>query len=287
MTETASDNPDAQVVVVCMACMCSGPISAESTGMDCTACRNSSDFIHCPHCRWPLLIFRGAPTMTCPGCGTRTDAPLRNAQSAPATAVSYFQGLIAVSPDSSEVAVHPACTAIAAWGMPFHPGTLVSLAATASELHLTPIGVGERPVVWWLSDVIALTFDGPGRVTTGRRFWGGGFDLVGAAEGILAAELLNRLTSKTTVNSFITAETDGHGVILHTSRLTPQQLRFTFAGATHRVNARLRAGVASAQKEPEPGIAEQLERLHSLHRDGALTADEYQRAKDKVIGPLP
>lgn len=283
MTETGTDSPGTHVVVVCMICMRAGAAFAADTGLNCTACRNDTDFFHCPRCRWPLIVFRDAPTMTCPGCGTHTDTPLRNAQPAAATEVSYFQGLIAVSPNNSDVAVHPACTAIATWAMPFHSGVLVSLAATANELHMTPIGVNATPVVWPLSDVITLTFDGPGRVTTGRRFWGGGFGLVGAAEGILAAELLNKLTSKTTVNSFITAEINGHGVILHTGRLTPQQLRFTFAGAVHRVNAPMRSGVASDPQESESGIAEQLVRLHSLHRDGALTAEEYQRAKWKIL----
>jgi hypothetical protein len=222
--------------------------------------------------------------MLCAGCGTQTRDPVRTASTATASAVSYFQGLAAVSPEDIEVTLAPAWTAVGAWGIPFRLGNLVSLAATITDVHLTPIGDGGPPVVWPFTAVRQLVFDGPGRVTTRDRFSGWGIGLAGSLEGILAAEALNALTRRTTVNSFVTVEVGGAGAILHTARLTPGQLRLLFAGALRRVTP----GPAAAGPAPVPevpGLAEQLERIAGLHRDGALTDEEFSRAKARILGP--
>lgn len=274
-------------VVACMACLQTRAVPVGSTGLDCAVCGRGYAFFHCPRCRWPLLVAAGSG-MVCAGCGTQSRDPLRTALAATASVVSYFQGLAAVSPQDSEVTLVPAWTAVGAWGVPFRLGSLVSLAVTATHVHLTPIGDGGPPVPWPFTAVRRLVFDGPGRVTTRDRFSGWGVGLVGSLEGILAAETLNALTRRATVNSFITVEADDAGVILHTARLTPGQLRLLFAGALRRVTPRPLSGPApagSASASEAPGLAEQLERIAALHRDGMLTDEEFSRAKARILGP--
>jgi hypothetical protein len=267
-----------------MACLQTRAIPAGAASLDCAGCGRRHGFIHCPWCRWPLLVPAGSD-MLCAGCGTQTRDPARTAVTATASAVSYFQGLAAVSPEDTEVTLAPAWTAVGAWGVPFRLGNLVSLAATMTDVHLTPIGDGGPPVVWPFTAVRQLVFDGPGRVTTRDRFSGWGVGLAGSLEGILAAEALNALTRRTTVNSFVTVEADGAGAILHTARLTPGQLRLLFAGALRRVTP---APAPAAGPAPAPevhGLAGQLERIAGLHRDGALTDEEFSRAKARILGP--
>jgi hypothetical protein len=51
-----------------------------------------------------------------------------------------------------------------------------------------------------------LEFSGPGKVTTGGGFIGGGFGLSGAAKGMIAASVLNALTTKTKIHTMIRCE---------------------------------------------------------------------------------
>lgn len=285
--DPASLPPPLHSVVACMACLQTRAVPGGATGLDCAVCGRGYVFFHCPQCRWPLIVAAGSG-MVCAGCGTQTGDPVRTASAATASAVSYFQGLAAVSPQDSEVTLAPAWTAVGAWGVPFRLGNLVSLAATVTGVHLTPIGDGGPPVRWPFTAVRRLVFDGPGRVTTRDRFSGWGIGLVGSLEGILAAEALNALTRRTTVNSFVTVEADDAGVILHTARLTPGQLRLLFAGALRRVTPQPSSGPAPTWSVPAseaPGLAEQLERIAALHQDGVLTDEEFSRAKARILGP--
>jgi LSD1 subclass zinc finger protein len=254
-------------------------VPASYDRMSCPACGTIVDFVRCPSCRWPLPAIRGVNAVRCPGCGARSKPAGRGGLPATAGELSYFRGLSGVRPADSEVAWLPACTSIATWGLSLRIGSLVSLATTAQDLHLTPISTGKAPIIWPLASVLELRFDGPGLRTQGRQFWGGGFGLVGAAEGILAAELMSRLTTTTTVNAQVHIELDSAGAILHTSQRTPAQLRTQFAGPLARIGARRQQPAA-----PEHlSYADQLEHLEALHRSGALTSDEYARAKAKVL----
>ena len=158
------------------------------------------------------------------------------------------------------------------------------MATTSTELHLTPANPPGPPVIYPLSDLVSLEFGGPGLQVHGGGFIGGGFGLKGAAEGIIAAELLNRLTTKTTVNSQINIVLKSRGLMLHSSRATPEILRIKFLAATGRIAAmqQPQPGATPASERPKDTVSE-LERLYTLHKSGALTADEYNLAKAKLL----
>ena len=201
-----------------------------------------------------------------------------------AAEVSYFQGLSPVAPASPEIAAHAACTQVGGWNTPFGPGTMVSFATTSTNLHLTPIGLGGPAITWPLAELVDLRFGGPGTQTYGRRFWGGGYGRLGAAEGIIAAELLNNLTRRTTTNSLIHLDLSGSGFILHSSIFTPDQLRMKFSAVVGRISARQRTRMSTDGARSAHGIVSDLERLADLHRSGDLSADEYNQAKAKMLG---
>ena len=52
-------------------------------------------------------------------------------------------------------------------------------------------------------EVVSIQIEGPGAVSRGRGFIGGGFGFEGALEGIAIATVLNALTTKTKIHTFI------------------------------------------------------------------------------------
>ncbi len=284
MTHPGTDATSPNVVtVMCMQCGQILGVPAHCSEVTCPGCGSPLQFVRCDGCRWPLVVLKGDPGFACPGCNA-TRFRNRQVQLVQAAEVSYFQGLSLVAPASPEVAAHAACTQVGGWNTPFGPGTMVSVATTSANLHLTPIGLGGPAVTWPLGELVDLRFSGPGTQTHGRRFWGGGFGLVGAAEGIIAAELLNNLTRKTTTNSLIHLDLNGSGFILHSSRFTPDQLRIKFSAVTGRISARQRSPIPPDGARPAHGIVSDLERLANLHRSGDLSTDEYNQAKAKMLG---
>jgi hypothetical protein len=126
---------------------------------------------------------------------------------------------------------------------------------------------------------------GPGAVTRGGGFSGGGYGLEGAAAGILAATALNAVTTRTTVTTFLTI------------RCQYQELTFLYAGATpHAVQLGLAHVFGALRHAAQPEVAdtrpapadpvERLGKLGQLHAQGMLTDEEFDAAKQKILGDL-
>ena len=183
----ASAAPDSTMqdtaAVMCTRCLHLAAVPAGSATMNCPSCGTSFTFLRCRSCRWPLAMAAYNAHLPCPGCGARIQPGTPGLQSVQASELSYFLGLSAVDPRSSEAACHSACMVLGGWETPFPRGTLVSLATTSSQMHLTPIGTGGRPVSWPLSEVRGMRFGGPGMRVRGGGFWGGGFGLAGRPKG--------------------------------------------------------------------------------------------------------
>jgi hypothetical protein len=71
----------------------------------------------------------------------------------------------------------------------------------------------------------AVDIYGPGAVTTGGGFIGGGFGVVGAAVGIAIATALNALTTKTSLVTFIRLAEPQRELFVHYGILEPGALR--------------------------------------------------------------
>ncbi len=132
------------------------------------------------------------------------------------------------------------------------------------------------------SSAVALDFTGPGRQTTGGRIYGGGFGLIGAAEGMIVAAVLNSLARKTTIHTVIRFQTPDMGLFFFYSEKTPEELRIQLSGVVKQVEA---AG------QPEPAVhlsdpVEQVAKLAALHSAGALSDEEFAALKAKLIASL-
>jgi len=141
------------------------------------------------------------------------------------------------------------------------------------------------------ADARALEFEG-GVVRSGGGWVGGGFGILGAAEGVAMASLLNALTAKTTVQTSVRFEAATAELFLFTDSATPKALEMRFA----EIRAKVRAGAAGAAATAPsltPALppaardgdwSERLLRLGEMHEKGLLTAQEFAAAKAKLLG---
>jgi hypothetical protein len=61
---------------------------------------------------------------------------------------------------------------------------------------------GEDQSLSW-SDLVGIEILGPGKVTSGGGFFGGGLGLEGAAEGMVIAGVLNALTTRSSIQTVL------------------------------------------------------------------------------------
>ena len=110
-------------------------------------------------------------------------------------------------------------------------------------IHESPTGETTARVAY--KDLLALEIGGPGRVTSGGGFAGGGFGLEGAAEGVLAASVLNAVSTRSkTVTTFSLYTRDAEAFFLH-DELTPQDLRIRLSEVFVRMRQAASARAAS------------------------------------------
>ena len=81
------------------------------------------------------------------------------------------------------------CTYLGGHGYPFTVRGVYTLAFAADDLRVMD-AAGEAAVLPY-ADLVSVDVGGPGKTTTGGGFFGGGFGLVGAAEGMAIATVLN------------------------------------------------------------------------------------------------
>ena len=112
--------------------------------------------------------------------------------------------------------------------------------------------------------------------------WGGGFGIVGAAEGMLAASVINRLTRRTKRYAilriasfdaeyvFASQRFDGRALAMP---LTPVQLRIK------QEKAKAASLNAPAAHTSQISLADELAKLNQLRKEGVLTDGEFDTAK--------
>lgn len=142
-------------------------------------------------------------------------------------------------------------------------------------------GPGERVDSIPYSDLDLLAVDSPGPVKQGGGFAGGGFGVEGAAVGMLAAGLLNSLTTSVRNDTYIIVRSSNREFVVD-SPLTPVE--------TDRLLAPAYAALREWTKKPTtgpiaapPSLADELAKLAALHASGALDDAEFQAAKQRLI----
>lgn len=161
------------------------------------------------------------------------------------------------------------CTVLGANGFPFAIGSKVSLGFDANSVHCTNAA---RTASFNLAELAELNISGPGSVTSGGGFIGGGFGVDGALEGMAVATVLNLLTTKTKVHTFLTLIANFGELHLHYSGMEPSALRMALAP----VYVRLRRLDPIWQES-------RLKVLQTQHATGLLTSEDLDAAKNRLF----
>jgi hypothetical protein len=128
-------------------------------------------------------------------------------------------------------------------------------------------------------------------ITKGGGFVGGGFGVTGAAEGMLIATVINKLTTKTTKLVTIALIADNGWVELRLEgkdALVVRQALRTVLDAVFAYQNALAGTPSQSQDEEKRGdLVSELERLARLRDDGALTDKEFASAKARLLDDVP
>ena len=159
------------------------------------------------------------------------------------------------------------------------PRTEMDLYFTEDGLWATKSGWSTPLIQSAYSDAVSVEFEGPGRITKGGRFLGGGFGLIGAAEGMAIATVLNSISTRSEVRSVIRWEARNMEAFFFTDTATPGDLRIQFSQVVNRIK---KSSPVSRDRSDDP--LDRLERLAKLHSEGSLTDEEFTAMKRQMIG---
>src|SRR5580693_435041 len=133
------------------------------------------------------------------------------------------------------------------------------------------------------SEVEDVEIGGPGLVKSGGRFIGGGFGVTGAIEGMAIGNVLNGLTSRTSIETVVRIQgTNCELFLLHT-RVTPNRLRMDLSRALGVIRAAQAKGAAGASSARSVPPVEELARLADMLEKGLLTREEFDLMKAKFL----
>lgn len=109
----------------------------------------------------------------------------------------------------------------------------------------------------------------------------------GAFEGMAMAYVLNKVTTRTTVITFITITDRDREAFFVTNQEEPSALRMSLSpifAALRSANIDRSGETASSSSTLDP--VTRLKELAELHRSGVLSDDEFAIAKTKILSQL-
>lgn len=163
------------------------------------------------------------------------------------------------------------CTVLGGSGFPFSAGDILSLAFKDHTVSCRSPGQAAR---FSLVELSELSVTGPGTVTTGGGFMGGGFGVEGAMQGIAIAGVLNALTTKKKIHTLVTLTTNFGELHLHYGGMDPGPLRIYLSD----VFVKMRRMNTQWVQERDALIAAQL----AL---GGISAEEAALFKSRLSSP--
>jgi hypothetical protein len=151
--------------------------------------------------------------------------------------------------------------------------TVCAVACRADGVAVIPQTEVAGEEHWAYADVRQLEIGGPGAVRRNAGMWG--FGVV----GIAAATAVNRATTKTTINTNVHLVTSTAEYMFLSHVYGVQALQTSLAP----VFTRMRAAADSPSAAPSAALSDELTNLARLHESGALSDDEFQQAKAKLL----
>jgi hypothetical protein len=162
------------------------------------------------------------------------------------------------------------CTCLGSAGYEIAADTPVDLKFSSEGITYGP-GFGKKVLIPYF-EISSMSVGGPGATTTGGGFIGGGFGVEGALGGIALASILNRLTTKSKIYTFLTIITNVGELHFHYSGMEPGALRIALAGA-----------YAALRRTDSTWVGERLSCLEAQKALGTLTDAELEKFKARLL----
>lgn len=163
------------------------------------------------------------------------------------------------------------CTFLGGCGYTFAVGQRLEVRFSSDAIRLQASEEGGAAEIFY-PELVDLAVTGPGAVSTGGGFIGGGFGFEGALKGMAISAVLNLLTSRTKVHTFLQIVTHQGEVFLHYGGLDPGALRIVLSP----VFTRLRRTDAG-------WLAARLQRLDALRSQGAVSEEQFASLKARLL----
>jgi hypothetical protein len=165
------------------------------------------------------------------------------------------------------------CVVLGGSGYPFGAGAAVNLRFDSEALIVRSLKGDTEEVIPYL-EIVDITIAGPGSVTTGGGFIGGGFGAQGAVEGMLIASVLNGLTTKTKVHTFLSLITHLGELHVHYGGMEPNALRIALAGV-----------FALLRKLDPVWVKGRCDRLEALREQNLISDEECESLRLRMFVP--
>jgi Short C-terminal domain len=238
-----------------------------------------SDFVRCTSCHAYFQSPREGrrqPRIPCPQCGA-TDRP----QDVRAGDAEWVNAEHLQTPDKDRRTLYH-LTLAASGGSSLATGSECTVVFAVEGVRITSRGQVENVAY---DQIIALEVGG-GTTRSGGGFIGGGFGVTGAVEGMLAASVLNSLTSRTQINTILRLATPASEYIFlsHATEVAALRLALT------PVQPRIRQAQVVLQSQPPTAtgtplsVADELGKLAQLRDNGVLSDTEFASAKARLLG---
>jgi hypothetical protein len=160
-------------------------------------------------------------------------------------------------------------------------GSEIVIQIAENELILQPESYEGETIALPFTKISSLSITAHNK-QSGGRFFGGGFGLVGAAEGMVVASVLNRLTKSVDKWVVLTLAGPDGSAEIHLADADEQALRLAFRP--------VRDAIVTPESTPLPvgstaeqDIVSKIERLATLREAGHLSDDEFAAAKAKLL----
>ncbi len=161
------------------------------------------------------------------------------------------------------------CIVLGGAGLGAVEGETVQLEFTNRAISVS--GADQTKIELALAEVADVVVSGPGTVSTGGGFVGGGFGVAGALEGIGMATILNAISTRTKIHTFIGLITNVGELHVHYSGLEPGALRMALAPV-----------FASLRTIDPNWIAGREAVLHRLLETKAIDEPEFGRLQSRL-----
>ena len=187
------------------------------------------------------------------------------------------------------------CAYLGGCNYPIAAGDSANLAYGLEEL-LIRLSDGASFSVPYL-ELASIEISGPGTLSSGGGFIGGGFGVAGALEGMAIAAVLNALTTKSKIHTFVSLTTNIGELHFHYGSMEPGALRISLASihaTLRRLNPAWRqervAALQFAQAQgtlSESDVARMVNRLSlpTIEAGAPPPADPKSLPPPLIIGP--